>query len=344
LLEGKLSGDEKAVKRANEALDAARKGSDLTRQLLAFARKQDLEPQEVKVNDLVSGMQALISRTLGENVELKVDVTAGSPKVVIDPSQFESSILNLAINARDAMPDGGSLVIATANRSATLADAGTGLTPGDYVQLVVADTGVGMDADTLSRAFDPFFTTKKQGAGTGLGLSMIYGFAKESGGSVEIDSRPGRGTTVRLHLPRAAGQPETAPPPPPSKREPGTASILVVEDDEQVRRTVVRTLVQLGYAVSEAPDGPSALRLIESGATVDLLFTDIVMPNGMLGPRLARHALALRPGLRVLFTSGNPAMADASLHELRRMGAFLSKPWSVSDLAAAIEDALAAPR
>ena len=204
LLEGKLSGDEKAVKRANEALDAARKGSDLTRQLLAFARKQDLEPQEVRVNDLVTGMEALISRTLGENVELKVDVTGGSPKVLIDPSQFESSILNLAINARDAMPNGGLLTIETQTvyLDHEYAEKHPEVVPGHHVLVAISDTGVGMSAELLEKVFHPFFTTKEAGKGTGLGLSMVYGFIKQSGGHISIYSEVGHGTSVKMYLPR----------------------------------------------------------------------------------------------------------------------------------------------
>jgi len=326
------------------AYEAGRRGAELIRHLLVFSRRQELNPKVIDLNELIRSTTGFLRRTLGEQIAVSLNLAPDLWATLADSGQVASTIANLAINARDAMPDGGTLVVTTANCSVTLADAASGLTPGDYVQLVVADTGAGMDAETLSRAFDPFFTTKTEGGGTGLGLSMIYGFARESGGSVEIDSKPGRGTTVRLHLPRAPGQPEAAPPPPRAARERGTASILVVEDDEHVRRTVMRTLVQLGYAVSEAPDGPSALALIESGAAVDLLVTDIVMPNGMLGPHLADRALALRPGLRVLFTSGNPDMTGDSFPEVGKLGAFLSKPWSVSDLAAAIEDALATTR
>jgi PAS domain S-box-containing protein len=336
--------DRDAEELVRNAYEAGRRGAELIRHLLVFSRRQELNPKVIDLNELIGSTTGFLRRTLGEQIAVSLQLDPELWPTLADSGQVASTIANLAINARDAMPDGGTLVIATANRSITLTDAATGLTPGDYVQLVVADTGTGMDAETLSRAFDPFFTTKQEGMGTGLGLSMIYGFAKESGGSVEIDSKPGRGTTVRLYLPRAPGRPETASPPPRAALERGGASILVVEDDEHVRRTVMRTLVQLGYAVGEARDGPSALALIEGGATIDLLFTDIVMPGGMLGPQLARRALALRPGLRVLFTSGNPAIAGASLQELREMGAFLSKPWSVADLAAAIEDALAATR
>jgi two-component system, cell cycle sensor histidine kinase and response regulator CckA len=326
------------------AYEAGHRGAELIRHLLVFSRRQELTPKVVDLNELIGSTAGFLRRTLGEQIAVSLRPEPGLWPTLADPGQIASAIANLAINARDAMPDGGSLVIATANRSVGFADAtaGTGLAPGDYVQLVVADTGVGMNAETLSRAFDPFFTTKGEGVGTGLGLSMIYGLAKESGGNVEIDSKPGRGTTVRLHLPRAYGQVPAASPPRPAPRAPGKASILVVEDDGHVRRAVVRTLVKLGYQVSEARDGPSALKLIESGAAIDLLFTDIVMPNGMLGPQLARRALARRPGLRALFTSGNPVIAGASLDEIREMGALLRKPWSVSELAEAIQGALPA--
>ena len=364
LLEGKLAGDEKAVKRANEALDAARKGSDLTRQLLAFARKQDLEPQEVKINDLVSGMQALISRTLGENVELKVDVTAGSPKVVIDPSQFESSILNLAINARDAMPNGGLLTIETqmVYLDQEYADKHPEVVPGHHVLVAVSDNGSGMSPELLEKVFHPFFTTKENGKGTGLGLSMVYGFIKQSGGHINIYSEVGHGTSVKMYLPRKimpgeisaettshspsmlekGASPITvvaAAPEPPTKTA-RLQKILVVEDQEAVRAVACGFLTDFGYDVVEAEDGFQALSKLQEDPDIDLMFSDIVMPGGMNGFDLAQAASGMRPELKIVHTSGYPKGAMVHQDEPRfKQGFIIMKPYRREELQKIIRDA-----
>jgi signal transduction histidine kinase len=361
LLEGKLEGDEKAVKRAHEALDAARKGSDLTRQLLAFARKQDLEPQEVKINDLVMGMEALISRTLGENVELKVDVAAGSPKVVIDPSQFESSILNLAINARDAMPSGGLLTIETqlVHLDREYADKHPEVVPGDHVLVAISDTGIGMSAELLEKVFHPFFTTKENGKGTGLGLSMVYGFIKQSGGHISIYSEVGHGTSVKMYLPRksSAGEvsavtaaknstadselaiaaPTEAETP---KKVPRPQKILVVEDQEAVRAVACGFLMDFGYDVVEAEDGFQALSKLQEDPEIDLMFSDVVMPGGMNGFDLAQAASGMRPDLKIVHTSGYPKGAMVHQDEPRfRQGFIIMKPYRREELQKIIRDA-----
>lgn len=364
LLEGKLSGDEKAVKRANEALDAARKGSDLTRQLLAFARKQDLEPQEVKVNDLVTGMEALISRTLGENVELKVDVTGGSPKVLIDPSQFESSILNLAINARDAMPNGGLLTIETQTvyLDHEYAEKHPEVVPGHHVMVAISDTGVGMSPELLEKVFQPFFTTKETGKGTGLGLSMVYGFIKQSGGHISIYSEVGHGTSVKMYLPRkiasgeifadtalksssgteeatpvaavAPAEVEAAP------KKPRLQKILVVEDQEAVRAVACGFLTDFGYDVVEAEDGFQALSKLQEDPDIDLMFSDIVMPGGMNGFDLAQAASGMRSDLKIVHTSGYPKGAMVHQDEPRfKQGFIIMKPYRREELQKIIRDA-----
>ncbi len=362
LLEGKLGGDEKATKRVNEALDAARKGSDLTRQLLAFARKQDLEPREVNVNDLVTGMEALISRTLGENVELKVDVSEGSPKVLIDPSQFESSILNLAINARDAMPNGGLLTIETqlVYLDHEYAEKHPEVVPGHHVLVAVSDTGGGMTPELLEKVFHPFFTTKENGKGTGLGLSMVYGFIKQSGGHINIYSEVGHGTSVKMYLPQkmAAGDmepqlrkavaPGNGSPPAPGvaaipevpKKAARRQKILVVEDQEAVRAVACGFLMDFGYDVVEAEDGFQALSKLQEDPEIDLMFTDVVMPGGMNGFDLAQAASGMRPDLKIVHTSGYPKGAMVHQDEPRfKQGFIIMKPYRRDELQKIIRDA-----
>ena len=361
LLDGKLAGDEKATKRVNEALDAARKGSDLTRQLLAFARKQDLEPQEVKVNDLVTGMEALIARTLGENIELKVDLLAGSPRVLIDPSQFESSILNLAINARDAMPEGGRLTIETqlAYLDHEYADKHPEVAPGHHVLVAVSDNGSGMSPELLEKVFHPFFTTKEHGKGTGLGLSMVYGFIKQSGGHITIYSEVGHGTSVKMYLPRKFAPSETSLPAtsavtpsievmaqPNAESEEISSNprrlpkILVVEDQEAVRAVACGFLSDFGYDIVEAEDGFQALAKLQEDPEIDLMFSDIVMPGGMNGFDLAQAASGMRPELKIVHTSGYPKGAMVHQDEPRfKQGFIIMKPYRREELQKMIRDA-----
>jgi PAS domain S-box-containing protein len=363
LLEGRLATDERGTRRLAEAIDAARKGSDLTRQMLAFARKQVLEPTEVKINDLITGISPLIARTIGETVELKAIAMEGEPKAMIDASQLESAVLNLAINARDAMPKGGLLTIETqpAYLDAAYAERHPEVTPGHYVMVAVSDTGSGMSPELLEKVFQPFFTTKAQGKGSGLGLAMVYGFIKQSGGHINVYSEVGHGTAIKMFLPRkfapgetipavagtdrAAAQPAVeavAEPAPEPVAETKTATkILVVEDQEAVRAVACGFLVDFGYEVIEAEDGLQALARLQENPDVDLMFSDVVMPGGMNGFDLAQAARSIRPGLKIVHTSGYPKGAMVHQEEPRfREGFIIMKPYRRDDLQKIIKDAL----
>ena len=326
-----------------DALAAALRGAELTRRLLAFARRQPLTPQCINVNELLAGTTALLRRTLGENIAMVEQLDAAVAPVLVDPSQLEAAITNLATNARDAMPQGGKLVFRTATLRIDGESIGVPaeLKPGAYVVIEVADTGTGMTPETLARIFDPFFTTKPVGKGTGLGLSMVFGFMKQSGGHIAVYSEPGRGTCFRLYLPCAVGA-ETRTDEAPAALEAAAAShetILVVEDNDAVRRVVTRQLAALGYRILEAPHAAAALKLLKT-ERVDLLFTDIVMPGTMNGAELARAAMAAHPSLKVLFTSGFPGnVAEDAWHP---DGArLLSKPYRRDELARAVREMLA---
>ena len=326
----------------DQAMRAAERGAALTHRLLAFSRRQALNAGPVDFNRLVAGMEDLLRRTLGEQVEVDLVLAADLWTGLADAAQVENALLNLAINARDAMPEGGTLTVETASAQfdADYAAANPGLAPGDYVMLAVSDTGTGMTPEVLARAFEPFFTTKEVGKGTGLGLAMIYGFARQSRGHVVIYSEVEQGTTVRLYLPRL----EVAIAPPPEAAAPhaagGGETILVVEDDANVRKLAVRQLTDLGYQVLEAPNGKAALDIIDSGVAIDLLFTDVVMPGGMNGRQLAEAARERRPDLKALFTSGYTADTILRHGTLDTGTRLLSKPYRKRDLAAKIREAL----
>jgi signal transduction histidine kinase len=344
LLEERVKGDAAAAKLAEAALQAGLRGAELTRQLLAFARRQPLQPQLTAVNELVAGMTRLVERILQENIEITLLAAPDLWPVMIDPAQLNSAIVNLANNARDAMPNGGSLTIETRNAQldADYAALNPEAVPGDYVLLEVSDTGMGMSSDTLAHVFEPFFTTKDVGRGTGLGLSMVFGFVKQSQGHIKIYSEPGQGTTVRLYLPRAQAPRDAAAPdaaPARASATPRHETVLVVEDNAEVRRSVTGQLAALGYAVIEA-DGPqAALALLRNPETrVDLLFTDIVMPGGVNGHELGGQALAIRPGLRVLFTSGYSGSALRNGDRLSAAEHFLSKPYRKEELARKLDE------
>jgi PAS domain S-box-containing protein len=322
---------------------AAERGAELTSRLLSFARRQALDPKATDVNALLAGMEAMLRRTLGEHVEIQFRPGRRVAAALVDAGQLENAILNLCINARDAMPEGGRLTIATdeVHLDALPGDADTDLVPGAYVMIAVSDTGVGMTPEVLAQAFDPFFTTKDVGKGSGLGLSMVYGFVKQSRGQVRIQSEPGRGTTVRLYLPPAAAArrtEESGAALAPALR--GKEKILVVEDDPLVRRHVADQLEALGYRVLGVGSGPEALHVLREAADIDLLFTDVVMPGGMNGRDLADAADRLRPGLKVLFTSGYTE--DAIVHHGRLDPGvqLLQKPYRRKDLAAKIHQVL----
>jgi PAS domain S-box-containing protein len=342
LLAADLAGDPDRGELATSALGAARRGAELTQRLLAVSRQQALDPRPVDVDALVRGMEGLLRRTIGEQIAIEVKSHADTWSALVDPAQLEAAILNLVINARDAMEDGGRLTIETSNveLDPEYAEQYPDVQPGAYVLVSVWDTGTGISTEHLERVFDPFFTTKDVGQGTGLGLSMVYGFVKQSGGHARIYSEVGLGTTVRLYLPRAAGTPE---PEEGRKRvEPigGPERILVVEDDEFVRTLVTRSLARLGYDVLVANDGPSALAMVEERDDIKLLFTDVILPGGMNGREVADAALRVRPNLCVLYTSGYTA--DALIHQGRLDPGvnLLSKPYRGEDLAAAIRRAL----
>jgi PAS domain S-box-containing protein len=329
---------------ADNAMNGAHRAATLTQRLLAFSRRQPLDPRPLSPNRLVSDMSELLHRTLGETIAVEAVLGAGLWTVDADANQLESAILNLAVNARDAMPNGGKLTIETANTriDEAYALAQAEIVPGQYVVICVSDTGSGMGKDTLARAFEPFFTTKEPGKGTGLGLSMVYGFVKQSGGHVKIYSEVGHGTTVKIFLPRLIGGVEHEKPEEIAAVPEGTSdeTILVVEDDDDVRAYSVEILRELGYRVIEAHDGPSALRLLEQQSRIDLLFTDVVLPGGVTGADLARDARGLRPGLRVLFTTGYAR--DAIVHHGRLDPGvhLITKPFAYADLAVKVRDVL----
>jgi PAS domain S-box-containing protein len=326
-----------------EALDAAFRGADLTRRLLAFARQQPLRPQHVDVNELVSGITRLLRRTIGEDVEISLDLAPELWPVVVDPAQLEASLTNLATNARDAMADGGRLMIVTGNRTldADYAAQHAEVVPGGYVMLEVSDTGSGMTPEVMHRIFEPFFTTKSRDKGTGLGLSMVFGFIKQSGGHIGVYSEPGIGTTFRLFLPRMTEDV-------PAREERGATpllhgrgeSVLVVEDNAALRRVVTRQLGELGYRVLAAENAAAGLELLDR-QSIDLLLTDIVMPGGINGRELARRARLRWPGIKIVFTSGfSEARLNGDAGPLAACTPLLSKPYRKEDLASAAREAL----
>jgi PAS domain S-box-containing protein len=327
----------------DQATRGAQRAATLTQQLLAFSRRQPLNPKPTEVNRLVGGMSDLIRRALGENIAIETVLGAGVWRIHIDPHQLESALLNLAVNARDAMREGGRLTIETANAhlderySARYAE----LEPGQYVMICVSDTGTGMSKDVMARAFDPFFTTKPIGEGTGLGLSQVYGFVKQSGGHVKLYSEAGEGTSVKLYLPRYVGlQPQPEPEPVSFERSGDTSEvILVVEDDDDVRSYSTDALRGLGFSVLEAIDGPAALRVLDRHPEVQLLFTDVGLP-GINGRELMTQAQLRRPGLKVLFTSGYARNAIVHQGRLDAGVQLLTKPFTREQLAARVRDVL----
>jgi PAS domain S-box-containing protein len=331
---------------------AGERGAELTARLLAFSRRQMLRPADIDCNALLRSMKTLLRRTLREDIELGIELDADLWTAVADPGQLESAVLNLALNAQDAMPHGGHLTIATANTpfDERYTDAHLEVKSGPYVMIAITDDGQGMPPEVLERVFEPFYTTKEVGKGSGLGLSMVYGFVKQSNGHVTIYSEPGLGTTVRLYLPALETRANTAAA---ADSEPasecagtvpkGDATVLVVEDDSFVRAFAISSLESLGYRVLAAVDGPEALGLIQGDVPVDLLFTDVVMPGGMSGWELAARARRLRPGLKVLLTSGYAVETLASRGRGHPEMLLLNKPYRKSDLARRVHEALAAP-
>ncbi len=325
------------------ARGSARRAASLTQRLLAFSRRQTLDPKPVDVNRLVVGMEELIRRSVGPAVEVEVVGAGGLWATRADPAQLENSLLNLCINARDAMaPHGGRLTIETANKWLDDRTARErGVVPGQYVSLCVTDTGTGMSPEVISRAFDPFFTTKPLGAGTGLGLSMVYGFVRQSGGTVRIYSEVGKGTTICLYLPRHAGPAEAAPTESLEDMEPGDGeTVLVIEDETTIREFLIEELQDNGYRVLSAPDGAAGIRILDSGVRIDLLITDVGLPGGINGRQVADAARVSRPGLKTLFITGFADNAAVGNGQLERGMEILTKPFDLAALGGRIRTML----
>jgi len=337
--------DERIDRYVSGAQDSIRRAASLTQRLLAFSRRQTLDPKPTDVNQLIGGLEDLIRRTVGPSIAVDVRGADDLWLTKVDPAQLESALLNLAINARDAMPDGGRILVETGNRTCDSTDAAKReLDPGDYLAICVGDTGSGMRPDVKARAFDPFFTTKPIGKGTGLGLSMVHGFVRQSGGQVTIDSEVGRGTTVSLYLPRYSGSLAASDRASAQQQlEPGDGqTVLIIDDEEMIRMTSSDTLRDAGYRVIEAADGPSGLKLIDSDLRIDLLVTDVGLPGGLNGRQVADAARTRRPDLKILFITGyaeHQALSNAHLGS--GMG-LITKPFETALLTSRVKQMLEA--
>ncbi len=344
LLEQRIRNDAAASRLTQAAMDASMRAAELIRRLLAFSRRQLLAPRTTSINDLVTGIEPLLRRTITEHVSLKIRLADDLWFARIDQSQLENTLINLAVNARDAMHSGGRLTIETNNKvlDETYAAQQSEVTPGEYVMIAVSDNGEGIPKDILPHVFDPFYSTKEIGKGTGLGLSMVYGFVKQSNGHIKIYSEEGHGTTVKIYIPRSKATDED--PVEQTMRTTtipgGDETILLVEDDQAVREVAVSLLTSLGYEVLHADCGSDALRLLAEHENIDLMFTDIVMPGGMTGTELANRALTKKPNLKVLYTSGytDTTVFDGGL--LERGNEVLNKPYGKEKLAQTVRDVL----
>jgi len=340
-LRSRARDDESAVF-ADEVLAAAGRGADLVRRLLAFCREQELHTEAVDLTKRLPEVIGLLRRTLGERILVKTHVSPTLWQALIDPAQVDDALVNLAINARDAMPDGGVLTIEAGNvfldEDYVASHAGT--TTGDYVMLAVSDTGTGMPPDVVSRACEPFFSTKPMDRGTGLGLAQIYGWTKQSGGHLNIYSEVGKGTTIKLYLPRAKGPAGAEVTPSVEATPVGNETVLIVEDNSEVRRVVVRQLEDLGYKTIQAGDAEEALDIIERGAAFDLLFSDVIMPGKMTGYDLADAVRERMPRTKILFASGYTAIVSQDGDGGSRAAPLISKPYPKQDLARAVREAL----
>ena len=343
LLSVELAGNESAQARIDAALDGVSRGSKLASYLLAFGRRQALDPKVVNLGRHIIAMEDMLRRTLGESIEVEMIVSGGLWNTLIDIAQVENALLNLAINSRDAMEKGGKLTIEIGNAylDDNYVQAHPDVSAGQYVIICVSDTGSGIPANIMTQVFDPFFSTKPEGKGSGLGLSMVYGFVKQSGGHVQIYSEINHGTTVKLYLPRSLRAEEYTSSPPSSPVVGGTETILVAEDDVQLCVTVVEMLKELGYRVLKVHDAESALTIVESGAHIDLLFTDVVMPGAVRSTELARKAKTLNPNIGILFTSGYTQNAIVHGGRLDPGVELLSKPYTREALARKIRHVLA---
>jgi PAS domain S-box-containing protein len=334
--------DKPALQQTASLIDqAAQRCAELIEHLLAFARRQPLHPRNIDVNATIADVAKLLRPTLGEQIEITVMLDEKVASSHVDPSQLANSVLNMAINARDAMPGGGKLLLETRNveLDADYAQSNPGVNPGPYVMVAVSDTGTGMPQHVQDKAFEPFFTTKETGKGSGLGLSMVYGFVTQSGGHVRIYSEEGQGTTIKLYLPTAVGHVEAASAPA-AVPALGTETILIVEDDALVRNFVTAQLQNLGYKTVTAADGPTALAQVKNGERFDLLFTDVIMPGGMSGRQLAEAVERLRPGTKVLYTSGYSDNTIVHHGRLDEGVLLLSKPYRKAQLAQMVRQAL----
>jgi len=329
----------------NMISDAAARGAEVTKHLLAFSRQQPLQPREANLNTLVQDTARLLRPSLGEQIEIDTSLEPDAWPAFIDPNHLSTALLNLAVNARDAMPDGGKLMLETSNvvLDETYAATNIDVRPGEYVMVAVSDTGTGIPEPIREKVFEPFFTTKDTGKGTGLGLSMVYGFVKQSNGHLKIYSEEGHGTSIKLYLPRSSGDVVDVEPPAPVDTRGGHESILVVEDDPLVRNYVSAQLAQLGYRTMITANGPEALAAVDNGFVCDVLFTDVIMSGGMNGRQVADAILAKLPSVRVLFTSGYTE--DAIFHHGRLDPGvtLLPKPYRKAELARMIRQVLAQP-
>jgi PAS domain S-box-containing protein len=347
LLRDDVAGHPAAEEKIDVILHASERGADLTRHMLAFSRRQPLNPKPVDVNALVENMTRMLSRTLGGSVAVEVHTAADPLTALVDASQLETALLNIALNARDAMPDGGALTISTrvAELDEDYAALHQGVKPGTYAAIEIADSGTGIPPDLLERIFEPFFTTKPAGKGTGLGLSMVYGFIKQSGGHINAYSEIGRGTVFKLFLPpaRPAARIEAIESNGPrAAKLGGNEVILAVDDNPDIRAAVTAQLRSLGYQVREADSAHAALQILDAAERIDLLFTDMIMPGGLNGKELATKARAKRADLKVLFTSGFPGTSGRHGAQLEPGDVLLSKPYHKHDLAKAIQQVMSA--
>ncbi|MEO6607010.1 MAG: ATP-binding protein [Aestuariivirga sp.] len=359
LVEQLVAGDERATKRIRAAIEAADKGSDLTRRMLAFSRQQTLQNAELKVNDLLQSIQDMLKQALSATVELSFIGTADLWDIKADRTMLETAVLNLVINARDAMaPHGGKLIIETANRTLddTYCKAHEDLIPGDYVEIAVTDTGTGISPENIEKVFQPFFTTKAPEAGSGLGLSMIYGFVKQSGGHVKIYSEVGHGTAVKLYLPRMKGRVLPVPPPHPIELQKHIeqqmatmpaptprdrkSKVLVVEDNSSVREVAAAMIEEMGFEVITAVNGPDGLAKIQALPDIDLVLSDVIMAGGMNGPELATRAIKFRPDLKILFMSGYAPGSVRQMQDLPDSIELVNKPFTRNDLTEKVQKAL----
>jgi PAS domain S-box-containing protein len=343
LLGKDIAGNPRAEARVQNALAGVARGSKLAAQLLAFARRTPLEPKVVNVGRLIKGMDDLLRRALGGEIEVETVVSGGLWNSLVDPDQLENALLNLAINARDAMGSDGRLTIEASNAflDDEYARQHDDVAAGQYVLVAVTDTGGGIPPDIINQVFEPFFTTKAEGKGTGLGLAMVYGFVKQSGGHVKIYSEVGSGTAVKLYFPREAAAEDALVAPPPGDIRGGDETVLVVEDDDEVREVAVSMLTELGYRVAKARDAASALAVVDSGIPIDLIFTDVMMPGALRSPDLARKAKERLPNVAVLFTSGYTQNAIVHGGRLDAGVELLAKPYTREGLARKIRHVLA---